>query len=38
MKEAKNNGICIFRDDDSRETILDLIDNYMDLVESIRQK
>ena len=38
VKKAKNHGICIFRDDDIREMILDLIDDYMDLVEAIRQK
>lgn len=35
VKEAKAEGICIFRDDTNREFILDLIDEYMDLYDSV---
>ena len=34
VKEAKARGECIFRDDDNREFILDLIDGYLDLVDA----
>ena len=34
QKEAKARGECVFRDDADREFILDLIDEYMDLVDS----
>ena len=34
VKEAKKQGICVFRDDANREFILDLIDEYMDLVDA----
>ena len=34
VKEAKKQGICVFRDDSNREFILDLIDEYMDLVDA----
>lgn len=33
--EAKIKGICVFRDDKKRELILDLMYDYMDLVDSI---
>ncbi len=33
VKEAKAKGECVFRDDTNREFILDLIDEYMDLVD-----
>ena len=32
--EAKKQGICVFRDDANREFILDIIDEYMDVVDS----
>ena len=34
VKEAKARGECVFRDDNNREFILDLIDEYMDLVDA----
>ncbi len=34
-REAKRKGICIFRDDANREMILDIIDDYLDLVDAI---
>ena len=34
VKEAKSRGECVFRDDADREFILDLIDEYMDLVDA----
>ena len=33
VKEATAKGECVFRDDANREFILDLIDEYMDLVD-----
>lgn len=33
VKAAKAKGECVFRDDNNREFILDLIDEYMDLVD-----
>ena len=35
QKAAKKQGICVFRDDAHREFILDIIDEYMDLVDSL---
>lgn len=35
QKEAKARGECVFRDDANRELILDMIDDYMDLVDAI---
>jgi hypothetical protein len=35
VKEAKAKGICIFRDDKNREFILDIIDDYMDILDSL---
>ena len=35
VKEAKARGECIFRDDNNREFILDIIDEYMDIVDSL---
>ena len=35
VKEAKARGECVFRDDNNREFILDLIDDYMDIVDSL---
>ena len=34
VEEAKAKGECVFRDDTNREFILDLIDEYMDLVDT----
>ena len=34
VKEAKARGECVFRDDANREFILDLIDEYMELVDA----
>jgi hypothetical protein len=34
-KEAKEKGICVFRDDANREFILDIIDDYMDIVDAV---
>jgi hypothetical protein len=33
VKEAKAKGVCVFRDDNNREMILDIIDDYIDLIE-----
>lgn len=33
QKEAKRHGICVFRDDKNREMILDMIDDYLDIVD-----
>lgn len=35
QKEAKKQGICVFRDDADREFILDIIDDYIDIVDAI---
>lgn len=35
VKEAKARGECVFRDDADREMILDIIDDYMDVVDSL---
>lgn len=35
VKEAKTKGECVFRDDKNREFILDIIDEYMDVVDSL---
>lgn len=35
QKEAKRHGICVFRDDENREMILDIIDDYMDIVDAL---
>ncbi len=35
VKEAKARGECIFRDDNNREFILDIIDEYMDILDSL---
>jgi hypothetical protein len=37
QKKAKAHGIVIFRDDANMDKILDLIDNYMDLVEAVAE-
>ena len=35
QREAKRQGIVVFRNDDNREFILDIIDDYMDVVDSL---
>lgn len=35
VKEAKARGECVFRDDKNREFILDIIDEYIDVVDSL---
>ncbi len=37
QKEAKAKGIVIFRDDANMDKILDLIDNYIDLVDAVAE-
>jgi hypothetical protein len=38
VKEAKARGECVFRNDANRELILDIIDEYMDLVDSLPEE
>ena len=38
VKEAKAKGICVFRDDNNREMILDIIDDYIDIVDSLNTR
>lgn len=38
QKEAKARGECVFRDDTNREMILDLIDDYIDLVDAANEQ
>lgn len=33
QKEARSRGECVFRDDNDREMILDIIDDYLDIVD-----
>ena len=33
--EARSEGICIFENDDEREFILDIIDDYLELYEAV---
>lgn len=35
-KEAKAKGICIFRRDEDREFILDIIYDYMDIIDAVK--
>ena len=35
VDEAKIQGVCLFRDDNNREKILDIIDDYLDLRYSL---
>lgn len=35
VKEARSHGECIFRDDNNREVILDIIDDYLDIVDAL---
>jgi hypothetical protein len=37
QKEAKARGECVFRNDADREMILDLIDNYVDIVDAVNE-
>ena len=36
VKENKDKGICVFRNDSNREKILDIIDDYMDVVDAVK--
>lgn len=38
VEEARAHGVCVFRDDKNREMILDIIDEYMDLVDSLLEE
>lgn len=38
QKEAKARGECVFRDDAEREMILDLIYDYMDIVDAVNEQ
>lgn len=38
VREAKKKGICIFRDDNNREFILDIIDDYLDIVDALSEE
>ena len=33
VKESRSRGECVFRDDNDREMILDIIDDYLDIVD-----
>ena len=33
--EARKHGIVVFRNDEDREMILDIIDDYLDLLEAV---
>ena len=35
VKEARSRGECVFRDDNDREMILDIIDDYLDIIETL---
>lgn len=35
-KEARSRGECVFRDDNNREMILDIIDDYLDIVDVLQ--
>ena len=35
VKEARSRGECVFRDDNDREMILDIIDDYLDIVDTL---
>lgn len=35
VREAKKQGICVFRDDANREFILDIIDDYIDVIDAM---
>ena len=38
VKEARSRGECVFRDDNDREMILDIIDDYLDIVEALEDE
>ena len=38
VEEAKARGECVFRDDNNREFILDIIDEYIDVVDSLLEE
>lgn len=38
VNEAKTHGECVFRNDADREFILDIIDDYMDVVDSLLEE
>lgn len=35
VKKSRSHGECIFRDDNDREMILDIIDDYLDIVDAL---
>ena len=35
VKVARSRGECVFRDDNDREMILDIIDDYLDIVDAL---
>ncbi len=35
VEEAKARGECVFRDDNNREFVLDIIDDYVDVLDSL---
>lgn len=35
-KEAKAKGICVFRNDENLDKILDIIDDYIDIIEAVK--
>ena len=35
VKEARSRGECVFRDDNDREMILDITDDYLDIVDAL---
>ena len=36
QKEARSHGECVFRNDNDREMILDIIDDYLDIVDALQ--
>ena len=36
VKKARSRGECVFRDDNDREMILDIIDDYLDVVDALQ--
>lgn len=37
VKESEKKGIPVFRDDANREFILDIIDDYIDIVDALEE-
>ena len=35
VKKSRSRGECVFRDDNDREMILDIIDDYLDIVDAL---